>query len=248
MSSDPIATEIEEPKAPNWDHLPSLYAKRRERRVAEESDLTPISSHLPPAARSAASSASTSSESASSSAATGARSLAPRPSSSTGISLSRIDAAMLLPVEQAWAERDSEALESRLYRSLKPVRTCLQPLSDANHELVGYERVGEMDAGSLENLRLLASRITAPAGPAEAVKMITRLLQATKSRDRDGQDIRGMIAVLAEDLAEFPVDVLATACRKHARQEKWWPSLSELREQCHRANRWRRSFAKAVAA
>lgn len=93
----------------------------------------------------------------------------------------------------------------------------------------------------------IASKINEPTGPEAAIPIITRMLHATKSRPQDGMDLRSMIAILVEELAEFPPDVLATVCRKWARREKWWPSLSDLLADCQRATRWRKSLLKALA-
>jgi hypothetical protein len=245
--SDPIVNDTEEPKATDWSDLTSLYARRREKRAAMEQGLIPISSLLPPAAHFAEALTSTSKPNESSSAATGARSLVPKPSSSIGISPSRIDAAMLLPVEQAWQERDSDKLESSLYRSLKPLSRSLRPIVGDSYDLVGYEAIAPLDRASLDALRPLVDRITAPAGREAVVRAAASCLQVTKSRAPDSADLRLMLEAFADDLAEFPADAVATAFRKWQRMEKWWPSLSEIRDHCQRATKWRRSLAKAIA-
>lgn len=241
--SEPIAMPLET----DWSDLPIMYAKRRERRV-EERDSQQIGSLTSKIANSALALAATHTPSPPDSAISGTASPGRAVSRPIGQLPGVIGAAELLTAEQAWQARDSDSLESALYRSLKPVQTCLRPLSDDSHDLVGYELVSPLPPASLPMLRDIARRINEPAGPNEAIGMITRLLTVTKSREADGIDLRHMIAILAEELAEFPIDVLATVCRKWARQEKWWPSLSELRDQCQRATRWRRSLKKAIAA
>lgn len=245
---NPTADESQEPKPTDWSSLPSMYAKRRESRAAREGACPTIGSLTETIASSPKDLASALGSLPSNSAITGTPSRALAVPKPTGRQLGAIGAAELQTVEQAWQARDADALESSLYRSLKPLATSLRPLTDASHDLTGYERVGPIPDGTLTTLRDMAKRITAPAGPQAATKSVSLCLMATKSREPDGVDLRGMIALLAEDLAEFPPDVIATACRKWAWQEKWWPSLSEIRERCHRANRWRKSFAKAVAA
>lgn len=170
-----------------------------------------------------------------------------RASSSTGKQLSTIDAASLLAVEQAWQERDSDRLESTLHRSLKPLRTSsLQSVTDSDFNLLGYERIGPIDESTRLMLADVAARITEPSTGEHIAGCAARCLAMTKSRDPGGLDVRAMIAGFVDELGEFPPDAVATAFRKHARQEKWWPSLSEIRDQCQRATRWRRSLKKAL--
>ncbi len=179
---------------------------------------------------------------------TGTANLVPAVGKSTGQQLSVIGAADLATVEQAWQAQDSEALDESLYRSLRPLRTLsLRSISDNDFNLLGYERIGPIEPRTLETLREVVDKINWPAGAEQAAKSIGKCLMLTKNREPDGADLRGTILLFAEDLGEFPSDVIATACRKHARQEKWWPALSELREQCHRANRARRSLKRALS-
>jgi len=90
-----------------------------------------------------------------------------------------------------------------------------------------------------------------PSRP-ELVQEVTRCLAVTVARERDQADLKAMLAVMAEELAEFPADVLRAELRSWARREKWWPTLAELRERCERAMRLRKSLRlhceRAVAA
>lgn len=85
----------------------------------------------------------------------------------------------------------------------------------------------------------------------ELVQEVTRCLAVTVARERDQADLKAMLAVMAEELAEFPADVIRAELRAWARHEKWWPTLSELRARCQRAMRLRKSLrfhcARAVA-
>lgn len=79
---------------------------------------------------------------------------------------------------------------------------------------------------------------------AELVTEIGRCLMLTKSRPQDQGDQTLMLAALTQELSEFPADVLATELRKWARREKWWPTLSELRDKCQQAMRVRKSLRR----
>lgn len=74
-----------------------------------------------------------------------------------------------------------------------------------------------------------------PSRPSELAGPITRCLIVSKSRELAETDREAMVGILAEDLAEFPSDVVKTALRKWPRnlpQGKWWPTLAEIREEC----------------
>lgn len=134
-----------------------------------------------------------------------------------------------------------------MYRSLKPLATSsLRCVTGPDYELVGYELVGPLEAGMLARLTKLADAITKPAGAELVAKAAHKCLLVTKSRDHSAEDVRLMVTVFAGDLAEFPADAVETAFRKWSRREKWWPSLSEIREECHRQMRWRRSLKIAL--
>jgi hypothetical protein len=167
--------------------------------------------------------------------------------SSTGQLPSAIGAGALAAIEEARQTGDSDRLESALYRSLKPYSRSLRPIVNDGFDLIGYELVGPMDRASLATLGALADKMTAPAGRETVARAVGRCLQLTKSREPDAMDLRLMIEAFCDELAEFPADVVDTACRKWLRAEKWWPSLSELRDRCQRATRWRSSLRQALA-
>lgn len=95
-------------------------------------------------------------------------------------------------------------------------------------------------------LRFWLEKLNAPCPAAKIAPEIIRCLQLTASRERDGMDLRMMVASLSEELAEYPWDVVRTALREWPRSEKWWPTLSEMREACHwrveRRRRWLRGM------
>ena len=77
------------------------------------------------------------------------------------------------------------------------------------------------------------------------VQEIGRCLMLTKSRPRDADDQALMLGALADELAAFPGDVVATELRAWARRETWWPTLAEIAERCRRATRARNGLRRA---
>lgn len=179
---------------------------------------------------------------------TGMQSQVPEAAKPIGTQLSVIGAGDLVTIEQAWHEQDSDKLESSLHRSLKPLRTSsLQSVTDSDFNLLGYKCIGPIDESTRLLLADLAARICEPSTGEHITGCAARCLAMTKSRDPGGLDVRAMLAGFVDGLAEFPPDAVATAFRKHARMEKWWPSLSEIRDHCQRATRWRHSLRKVLS-
>lgn len=52
--------------------------------------------------------------------------------------------------------------------------------------------------------------------------------------NREEADLNAMAAVYSEDLEEFPLDIIAAACRSWRRSEKFFPRIAELRAECWR--------------
>lgn len=165
---------------------------------------------------------------------TGVRLPVPLASNSTGRALSTTVVANL-PSEtnvKDPAEVDRLAMDSLpacVRSALKPV--WRESFGDGgwDGEIVGYELSDCNAVACIEAAESLAPYL-ACASPSLVQSELARLRVSTKSRNEQPGDGAMMAAVYAELLSEFPPDIVTWACRKWARQEKFWPSLSELRE------------------
>lgn len=68
-----------------------------------------------------------------------------------------------------------------------------------------------------------------PASRNEIVALITRLAAHFPVSDRSEAQWRIVIEDYAEDLAEYPSDILRAAVTQYRREGKWWPKVSEIR-------------------
>lgn len=213
----------------------------------EERDLQPIGNLAKTIGRSLVPSASTLTPSSLNSATTGAVSAGARASSSTGRGPSATAVARLPSVAQALGMGDSDEVRRAALRSLAPLlRSSLSSVCGSDWELEGFELTGQLPQDALPQLRALAATLNQRSMPELIVKHASRCLTVTKSREKDAVDLKLLLAILADELSEFPPDVVATAFRNWARREVWWPSLAEIRDACQREARWRRSFASIV--
>lgn len=150
-------------------------------------------------------------------------------------------------LKEALASRDSDKAGLALQALLRPLeRSSLEPELTSDFEVTGYRLTGPIPAQKLAVLTAWTERMTEPCGREAISREALRCLSLTKSRERDAADLQLFAAALADELAEFPIDVATTAFRKWARREKWWPSLAEIREPCLREMRWRRSLKIAL--
>lgn len=151
-----------------------------------------------------------------------------------------IAAALGNPDRVDFAIRD--CLPPRLKSSLSTRYATIHLGYDDDHRPLGFDATRPLDPiDAAEVLGWLDAIDRRPSRP-ELVQEVTRCLAVTVAREREQADLKAMLAVMAEELAEFPQDVLRAELRAWARREKWWPTLSELRDRCQRAMRVRKSL------
>ncbi len=110
------------------------------------------------------------------------------------------------------------------------------------HYSFDHERgpeIGESDGR--ESLRVL-EWLNAEAEPQDCAGVLGRLKVLTRERNLSQEDLSIQIAVYAEELSQFPIDVVRDACAYWARNEKWFPSWTELRAECEERVSKRRAF------
>ena len=166
-------------------------------------------------------------------------------SSSIGTRLGETGAAEpLKAIGQALTALDSDAAEAALHQWLKLVKPWLKCTVNDAYDLTGFEPTGQMTDDLAAEMAQIAEALNRPSEPEHVATEVTRCLTATRAREHADIDLRALIGLLTDELTQFPADIVATTCRKWARQEKWWPTLAELRDQCQRATKWRKSLAK----
>lgn len=192
-----------------------------------------------------------------SSATSGVRSLAPRPSSSTGRQLSATGAESLPSVAEAIALADPQALDLAIVRSLPPSigsalraihRDIIDPVYGWDTEFVGYElpRAGVVPAELMQARQMVGLHLK-PAAGGLIKQELARLRVSTKSRSESADDLVMGFQVMAEECSEYPADVVVWALRGWARSEVFYPSLSEIRDRLQRGARRRKALMAVLA-
>ena len=101
-----------------------------------------------------------------------------------------------------------------------------------NFGVVGYEIGGQYGRDDAEEALETLRRLSRPCGREFATKELGRVKVLTKSAKADSDDIAFQFGVMAEELAEYPADVVRDSCRFYAKRNTWFPSWHELRELC----------------
>ena len=79
---------------------------------------------------------------------------------------------------------------------------------------------------SVEILTLLLE----PTDKDACTKELARLKAVCVSRNQNMEDLRFQIAIMAEELSRYPIDVVRTTCRSW--NSKWFPAIAELLPTC----------------
>ncbi len=86
-----------------------------------------------------------------------------------------------------------------------------------------------------------------PADDTEIIMSLARLRVSCASRNLDADDMQATLGVYADELANYPADVIRDACKRMGR-EKWFPALGEVLAVCDRLVLWRRRAAQQLEA
>lgn len=192
------------------------------------------------------------------SATTGGGLPARKDASSTGRRLSAIAAASLRPVIAAMAADRPEPyrVDNLLVASLplsvgsalrQETRSWNDPVYGYHFEITGYSlRRAPPDADMATALEMVEWCCRAVAEPHVIKMLLAELRVSTKSRTEAEDDAALGYQVYANELVRYPADIACAAVRKLARSERFYPSLSELREHLLRESRRRRLLRKAL--
>jgi hypothetical protein len=115
-----------------------------------------------------------------------------------------------------------------------------------DERLVGYDLTQPIPADDAVEALAILAEANKPADAGFIVQELTRMRMLTKARAEDSTDLTLMAAAYAEELAVYPPDVIASACRKWTAMSKWWPSWAEMLDLVQFRMRKRRAMLNAL--
>lgn len=116
--------------------------------------------------------------------------------------------------------------------------------------LLGYDKIVPRNQEGLEMLRAAVAAfdsVLRPADERSVLKALARLKISTAYRNQYEDDAEFERRVYVVELCQFPLDVVLEACQRWARREKWFPTISEIRDECQWLVRYRRVTRDALA-
>lgn len=186
---------------------------------------------------------------------TGTPRRAPGQPSSTGTRLTAPGAATSLAISASVeASADPAMTDKILLAGLPPSvahsLTSVNRISDGPYgfdsKLTGWKLEGEVDP---QELGIARQMVVAALEPVPAKVLATELahLRAVTARRATSETDEALgFAVLREELAGFPADVIRSVLRELARRSKFFPSLAEVYQGCEAAVRPRWLLASAL--
>lgn len=70
-------------------------------------------------------------------------------------------------------------------------------------------------------------------------------LGMARRKDQD-EDFKMMIAIYARDLSEYPRDVVTDACAEVRREQRFFPTIADLRDECEARFEFRRGLLREL--
>lgn len=90
--------------------------------------------------------------------------------------------------------------------------------------------------------------INRPANGRNVAAEVTRLRMLTAKRAEGEDEMELSIGAITEELQPYPEDIVRTVCRDWARENKWFPTLSELIAECDALHKPRLKLLNAVSS
>lgn len=148
-------------------------------------------------------------------------------------------------IVEAAQRADPRAVDDSLLAALPPTLrrlTSLTYTSDNERNGVQVRDIASVSTEELRSALALVGRCLKPTPAKFIVEQMAACDLVTKARAEHEGDTAARAAIFAEDLAEFPADVVAEAFRYWRRTEKWSPTVSDIRERC-----WRKASVRVMA-
>jgi hypothetical protein len=128
---------------------------------------------------------------------------------------------------------DAAASDRRLEACLPPlVRSRIGSGDLVANFMALIASLRRVPAAEAANALAIVEAACRPADASLVLAELTRCFAVTKARDDGDANLQATLSVLVEELEDFPPDVIRDALRSWARQERFRPSLAEVREYC----------------
>lgn len=128
---------------------------------------------------------------------------------------------------------DARTLNSKILASLKQdfgSHLVTKDRVNGEYEVIGTDVT--LSVAASENWIKALEYYNRPAKGEDVAMEVTRLRTLTAKRKEGEFDLELSIGALTEELCIFPSDIVRTACREWARNNKFFPVLKEILDEC----------------
>ena len=154
-----------------------------------------------------------------------------------------ISAVSLAAKNNQESDKTDRGLHQSLRLTLGPLAAFVgEQLPDDGYGYDEIETIREADAELAQAALLIAEAACEPAISELILVELLKLRVKTKQAAHGETDAEFQAVAYIEELSEYPLDVIRTACRAAARKSVFFPAISELREQCKTAFRQRKRW------
>lgn len=147
----------------------------------------------------------------------------------------------------AQSKPNAETVNRQLLESLRQdlgSRLVIKERFNKDYELIS---VAASISGSVDPKWLSALEYYTAPSKGDAVAMeVTRLRTLTAKRKEGEFDLELSIGAITEELIEYPRDIVRHVCREWARNNKFFPVLKELLDECKKLNAPRKALLIAM--
>lgn len=152
------------------------------------------------------------------------------------------------PVKDALRALDSDQVRREVGALCARRWPSLQRTVSAEYDLTGFRVTGQLTSTEREEIRSLSRALTRPSDRDQVTQELTKCLLVTKSRAKPDEDMTMFVAAMTDELAKYPLDLVASSLREWSSKEKFWPSLAEILAPIKREMGWRLSLETAAGA
>lgn len=118
-------------------------------------------------------------------------------------------------------------------------------VTDSDAGFLRTRDIPQIQTNSVENIKEIHRNLVAACRPCprdQIVKELTGMYVGMARRKEQETDQRALLLVYAGDLMEYPEDIVRDACKSMRRSLKFFPTISEMREECEKRYEFRRAL------
>lgn len=135
---------------------------------------------------------------------------------------------LVMPTVSEAVKTGDPATVDKTMAALLPqsVTTSIEYVTDRDYNTTGVTLTTSVSEQDRERAVSMFEAICRPARPEKIIMALGKL--RIKTAAKDGDDLEARIAVYAEELGEYPADIVLDALNRWPKMSRWFPTWHEL--------------------